>query len=191
MLLHLSSGKRSLRSALAILCLTSVAGAAYAQQAPVQGAVQGAAQQRPELLSRLVACRAVTATDARLACYDAAAAALDAAEQQGQVVVVDRAQVTAARRQLFGFDLPSVSLFDSGPNPEQVDSVETTLVRAVQGGDNRWTFVLADGGSWRQVDTARVSFHNEAGEPVRIRRASLGSYLMTVGRSGGVRVRRQ
>jgi len=166
-----------------VTCLAAFAGAASAQQA-----VPAA---RPELLSRLVACRTVTASEARLACYDAAAGALDAAERQGEVVVVDRAQVSAARRQLFGFELPSITLFDSGPAPERIDSVETTLTRAVLVGDGKWTFVLADGGTWRQLDSERVSFRNEAGQPVRVRRATLGSYLLTIGHSRAVRVRRQ
>ena len=73
---------------------------------------------RPELLSRLVGCRQVADSTARLACYDAAASALDSAERQGDVVVVDRAQVSAARRQLFGFDLPAMpGLFDRGARP--------------------------------------------------------------------------
>ena len=135
------------------------------------------APERPELLSRLVGCRSVSA--------------LDSAERAGQVVVVDRAQVSAARRQLFGFDLPSITLFDSGPTPEKIDSVETTLTRAAPAGDGKWTFVLADGGTWRQIDSERVSFRNQAGQEVRVRRATLGSYLLTVGGSRAVRVRRQ
>lgn len=155
-------------------------------------AQQGAAAARPELLSRLVACRPVADSAARLACYDAAAGALDSAERQGDVVVVDRAQVSLARRQLFGFDLPSMpSLFDRGDRPENLDAIETTLTRAVRAGEGKWVFTLADGGVWRQIDSERVTFENRPGEPVRVRRASLGSYQLVVGRSRAVRVRRQ
>ena len=155
-------------------------------------AQQSAATARPELLSRLVGCRQVADSTARLACYDAAASALDSAERQGDVVVVDRAQVSAARRQLFGFDLPAMpNLFDRGARPESLDAIETTLTRAVLAGEGKWVFTLADGSVWRQIDSERVTFQNRPGETVRVRRASLGSYQLVVGHSRAVRVRRQ
>lgn len=156
-----------------------------------QAWAQTVAPSRPELLSRLVACRAVADSAPRLACYDAATAALDSAEREGQVVVVDRAQVTAARRQLFGFQLPSISLFEQGETAEPINAIETTLSRAVMVGEGRWLFTLADGTAWRQIDSERVNFPNRAGAAVRVRKASLGSYLLTTGGSRAVRVRRQ
>lgn len=156
-----------------------------------QALAQTPAPARPEVLSRLVECRAIAASDARLACYDAAAGALDSAEREGQVVVVDRAQVTAARRQLFGFQLPSLTLFDQGEAAEPINQIETTLSRAQLVGEGRWLFTLADGTAWRQIDSERVNFRNQPGEAVRVRRATLGSYLLTTGGSRAVRVRRQ
>ena len=163
-------------------CLGLSANPVHAQTAPAA---------RPEAMNRLVACRQITEAQARLACYDAAVSDFDAAQRQGEVVVVDRAQVTQARRQLFGFQLPSVTLFDQGDRPEALDAIETTLVRAGQSSEGRWVFTLADESVWRQVDTERVNFRNRQGEPVRVRRAALGSFLMTVGNSRAVRVRRQ
>lgn len=156
---------------------------------PVQAQV--GAPGRPESVDRMVACRQIAAPEARLACYDAAVARFDAAQRQGEVVVVERDQVRQARRQLFGFQLPGVTLFDQGEQPERLEEIETTLVRAGQGGDGRWVFTLADESVWRQIDTERVTFRNRAGEPVRVRRAALGSFLMTLGGSRAVRVRRQ
>lgn len=159
--------------------------------APVLAQQRPTAPSRPELLNRLIDCRPMQDAAQRLACYDAAASALDAAERQGDVVVVDRAQVGEARRQLFGFQLPSISLFERGETVEQIDSIETTLTRASQSGEGRWLFTLADGSVWRQIDTEPVRFRNRGGEAVRVRRASLGSYQLVVGGSRAVRVRRQ
>lgn len=158
------------------------AGMAAAQTAPAP---------RPEILDRVVACRQITTEAARLACYDEAVGTLDQAQRQGDVVVVDRNQVREARRQLFGFQMPSITLFDQGERPESVDSIETTLVRAGQYAEGKWVFTLADESVWRQIDSERVNFRNRPGEAVRVRRAAMGSYLMTIGSSRAVRVRRQ
>lgn len=148
-------------------------------------------QQRPEMLERLTACRAVAEDAARLACYDAAAAAFDTAEREGELVVIDRAAVNETRRQLFGFEMPTLPRLFGNGSGEDLDSIESTLERASLSGESRWVFRLADGSVWRQIDSERVRFDNRPGEPVRVRKASLGSFLMTVGDSRAVRVRRQ
>jgi len=150
------------------------------------------AQERPETLTRLLDCRAVADSSARLACYDAAAGALDMAERQGEVVVIDRAGVAETRRQLFGFEMPTLPrLFGPADAIAEIDSIETTLQSAALVGEGRWVFRLQDGGVWRQIDSERVRFQNRPGQPVRVRKAALGSFLLTVGDSRAVRVRRQ
>ena len=106
-------------------------------------------------------------------------------------IVIDRAAVNETRRQLFGFEMPTLPRLFGNDAGEDLDSIETTLERASLSGENRWVFRLADGSVWRQIDSERVRFRNRAGEPVRVRKASLGSFLMTVGDSRAVRVRRQ
>ncbi|MFN3537838.1 MAG: hypothetical protein ACK4Y4_10355 [Brevundimonas sp.] len=170
----------SLRTALPLVAALTFPAMAQAQEAS-----------RPELLNRLTACRAMTDQAARLSCYDAAVEALDVAEREGEVVVVDRNQVRESRRALFGFDLPSLPAFGRvAAAEEEVSSVETTLSRASRGGDGKWVFRLADGSVWRQVDSESVFFANREGTEVRVRRAALGSFMMTVGSSRAVRVRR-
>ncbi|MFN4296018.1 MAG: hypothetical protein ACK4FB_04190 [Brevundimonas sp.] len=146
---------------------------------------------RPELLNRLTSCRTMGDQMARLSCYDAAVEALDAAEREGEVVVVDRNQVRESRQALFGFDLPSLPAFGRNAAAEEdISSLETTLSRASRGGDGKWVFRLTDGSVWRQVDSESVFFPNREGTEVRVRRASLGSFMMTVGSSRAIRVRR-
>jgi hypothetical protein len=154
------------------------------------GAVQQPPQ-GPEQLRRLLACRAVTETAARLSCFDAAAAALETDYATGSVVVVDRDQMDRARRDTFGLDLPTLPrLFGSRAGAE-LEEIETTLASARQNGREEWIFRLADGSTWIQTDSASVQFRNRPDQPVRIRRAALGSFLMTVGGSRAIRVRRQ
>ncbi|KQY83622.1 hypothetical protein ASD25_24525 [Brevundimonas sp. Root1423] len=148
-------------------------------------------QERAETLSRLTACRAIADSAARLSCYDTAVSALDSAERQGEVVVMDRAQLGEARRQLFGFEMPTLPRLFGADGAAQIDSIETTLQSATQNADNRWVFRLADGGVWRQIDSDPLRIRPRQGDAVRVRKASLGSFLMTVGGSRAVRVRRQ
>lgn len=168
--------------------ISGIAAAAIIASSPASAAAQ---QERAETLARLTACRAITDGPARLACYDAAVTALDAAERQGEVVVMDRAQIGEARRQLFGFEMPALPRLFGAEGAAELDSIETTLQSAAQVADNRWVFRLADGGVWRQIDSDRVNFRNRPGQAVRVRKASLGSFLLTVGDSRAVRVRRQ
>lgn len=162
--------------------------AAVAAVAALSGAA--APQDRPEAFERLTACRSITDGPQRLTCYDAAVVALDTAQRQGEVVVVDRAQATEASRRQFGFAMPTLPrLF--GAAEGEVDSIETTLQGATELADGSWVFRLADGSVWRQVDRDRASFRNRPGEPVRVRKASMGSFLLTVGNAGALRVRRQ
>lgn len=169
-----------LRTALPLLAALAIPAFAQAQEAP-----------RPELLNRLTDCRAMTDPAARLSCYDTAVEALDAAERQGEVVVVDRAQVRESRRALFGFEMPSLPAFGRVTAAEdEVSSVETTLTRASRGGDGKWVFRLSDGSTWRQIDSESLFFPNREGTEVRVRRASMGSFMMTLGSSRAVRVRR-
>lgn len=148
-------------------------------------------QQEPQTLTRLMACRSISDSAARLACYDLAAGAIDSARQQGDLVVIDRAQAEETRRQLFGFEVPTLPRLFGGEVQPDIEAIETTLQSASQASETRWVFRLADGSVWRQVDSDPVRFQNRAGQEVRVRKASLGSFLLTVGSSRAVRVRRQ
>jgi hypothetical protein len=152
---------------------------------------QPAPMARTGVLQRLVDCRKLTEDAARLACYDAATAAMDQAEAKGDIVVVDREQARTVRRQGFGFNLPSLKLFDRGEKQEDVDQVSLKVEQASRDGSGKWTLRLEGGQTWRQIDTAEPGRDPRPGSMVRIRKAALGSYLLTVdGSHGGIRVHR-
>ena len=148
-------------------------------------------QERPETLARLMACRGIAENTARLACFDTAAGALDSAERQGDLVVIDRAGVAETRRQLFGFEMPSLPRLFGPEGAVDLESIDSTLQSASFVGEGRWVFRLADGSEWRQIDSERVRFRNSPGQPVRVRKGALSSFLLTVDGSRAVRVRRQ
>ncbi|RZJ93749.1 MAG: hypothetical protein EON88_13935 [Brevundimonas sp.] len=138
----------------------------------------------------LVRCRATADDAARLACYDAAVTAFETARAQGEVVVLSRSEVAETQRRSFGFDLNVLNPFNSDGQPEELASVDGTLARARQAG-GKWTVVLQDGSTWKQLDNATPYFRTAVGTPVTIRRATLGSYLMSIGGAAPLRVRRE
>jgi hypothetical protein len=158
--------------------------------APSFAAAQDAGS-RPALLENLLTCRAMTAAEARLACFDRAAAAFDEAEQQGEVTVIDRARARETRTRLFGLDLDTAAVFGRLRQDDPVEAIETTLTSARPDGRGQWTFNLADGSTWRQIDMERITTRPAPGVSVRIRQGAVGSYLLSIGGARSVRARRE
>jgi len=172
----------------------ALAVAALAIAAPVlaqSGRPNTALQERADALKKLSECRQIADPAQRLACYDAAAAAIDSAEQAGDLVVVDRGQVRAAKRSLFGFDTSALNIFDRGAQPEVVDNVTLTVDRAFRGSDGKWVLVMTDGQTWRQIDSEPVSAPPKRGTKAEVRRAALGSYFMNLDGQRAIRARRE
>ncbi|WP_339737616.1 hypothetical protein [uncultured Maricaulis sp.] len=59
----------------------------------------------------ILACRAIEPIEARLACFDSAAATLASAHSSGDIVTVMREDVEAVERDSFGFSMPSLPRF--------------------------------------------------------------------------------
>ena len=169
----------------ALLTLPAASGAAAQER--------GESPQRPELFEALVRCRTVTDDAARLQCFDNATAALQAAAERREVVVVDRQQVRESRRRLFGLALPRLPVFggDDDDDEEDVDHIESPIVSAHQVGYGRRVVRLEDGSTWAQTDDTPIAARPRAGQTVRVNRGALGSFMMRVNGQPGVRVRRQ
>ncbi len=146
----------------------------------------------PTPLSALAECRRLESPTLRLDCYDAAVQALETAQAQGNVVLLDRAAIEESQRRSFGFNISTFNPFAGGDGPVPVDEVTSTLKAARQIPPGRkWLITLEDGSTWLQTDTSTPYITRPQGQPVRIRRASMGSYLMTVANSAAFSVRRQ
>ena len=153
------------------------------------GAAEPRAEARTAAFQNLIDCKAKPDAAERLACYDEAVSRLDVAEKKGDIVVVDRDQARAARKQAFGFSLPSLAMFDRGEAPEDLDRVTSTVVRAYQGGDRRWNVELEGGAVWAQNDDEVLARAPKAGSKAEIRKASMG-YFMNLDGQHAVRARR-
>ncbi len=147
-------------------------------------------QGRAAIVQKLMDCRKLTDNTARLACYDQTAAALDQAEAKGDVVIVDREQARKVRKQAFGFTLPSISIFEKGEAKEEVDNFDGVVASARQDGSGHWVIKLEDGAVWSQVGAEELFKSPKAGSKVKIRKAALGSYMMSVDNGGGFKAHR-
>lgn len=168
-------------TAVTTLLMMAGAGEALAQPAP---------DGRAAVLQNLQSCKAKTDAAERLACYDEAAEALDTAERKGDIVVVDREQAKAARRQAFGFSLPSLDVFNRSEAPAEVDRLTAVVDSAYRGSDGRWVIELEGGAVWAQVDQEPLPRTPKKGSPAEIRKASLGSYFINIDGQRALRVRR-
>jgi hypothetical protein len=175
--------KSGMKARITIACL--VAGLSF----PVHA--QDRTPVRPEVLTRLTACRTITDSAQRLACFDQQVAALEAAEQAREIAVVDTQQIRRTRRSLFGLRLPDLGIFgddsDDREDGAAISEINSTIQAITSGADGRMHFVLAEGGVWAQTE-GRRGRPPRAGQPIKIRRGPLGSYIASVDERPGVRV---
>jgi hypothetical protein len=159
-------------------------------------------------LSPIYACAEKTDPVQRLACFDAAVAAVKAAEGRNEIVAMDQPRVAAVRREAFGFRIPSLPRFGFGTpapattgapgapspaaRPREEDTEEQTFAVARVGSyGGRTAIYLVNGGVWQLTDAGELNAPRTTPFNVRIRAAALGSYMLQVeGRNKGYRVRR-
>ena len=175
------------RSTIAIACLAAM----LAIPASAQDRRRDIAPQRPEVLNQLTACRSIADSAERLACYDRQVAALETAEAAREIAVVDRTQIRRTRRSLFGLRLPDLGIFgddeDNSQDGAAINEINSTIQAVSSGADGRVHYILAEGGTWAQTE-GRRGRPPRAGQPIRIRRGPLGSFMASVEGRPGVRV---
>lgn len=157
-------------------------------------AAEKKSQPLPAVFQKLMACRAIPESAARLACFDEASASIDTAEKAREVVIIDRKQAEKAERGLFGLTLPSVSAIFGGGDDDPAQEgalaqIESTIKRIDPVGYGKMTFVLEDGAIWTSTEavTGRTP---KVGAPVTVKRGSLGSYILSSDTGRPVRVKR-
>lgn len=130
-------------------------------------------------------------TDAaqRLACYDRQADALSNAIAKKEVVVIDKARATAAKKSLFGFSIPNFGGIFGG-NEDEVKEISSTATRVSQDAYGAYVVTLADGSTWYQQDDAPLGLGPEKGDKITVRRGSFGAFFLSVNGQPGIRVKR-
>lgn len=157
-------------------------GAAHAQQAPGDGNVMGG----------VYACAEIADAQARLACFDKTVAALKAAETRGEFAAVDAGRVRQIERDAFGFTMPSLPRLGLPGRRDENEQIQTQAMKIERLGrfDGHPSFTMDNGQVWVVLE-GRENRNLRQGAQVTIRRASLGSYLLSSENGGPAqRVRR-
>lgn len=143
----------------------------------------------PITVQRLLDCRKVAETDQRLACYDRQINVLSGAIASRDVVVIDKARATAAKRDLFGFSTPNFGgLFGAGS--DDIKQIESTVSGVSNNQDGGWVLKLADGSVWTQVDDAMLGLPPRRGDKVIVKRGLMGSFYLELGKQPGFKTKR-
>src|SRR5829696_6614014 len=74
----------------------------------------------PANVQKLLACRSITDSAQRLACYDRESVGVSQAIASRDLVMIDRARATAAKRSLFGFSIPDFGGLLGGGGGDEV-----------------------------------------------------------------------
>jgi hypothetical protein len=172
-----------MHKALAIGTALTVAlgGTAGARPAPNTGT--------PQSVQQLIACRSLSDPTQRLACYDRQSEALNQAIAKKDVVVIDKARATQAKRSLFGFSIPDFGGLFGGAGDE-VKEIASTVSSVRQDGYGAYIVSLADGSTWYQQDDSPLGLGPEKGDKVIVHRGSFGAFFLRVNGQPGIRVKR-
>lgn len=147
----------------------------------------------------IYACAAIPDDSARLACFDEAVSALRTKEEAGLVQTIDVAQIETIEKEAFGFSMPSLpGLFSRAASGEkkaereQVEEITVTVKSArIQGVTGKVIVTLENGQTWEQIDTAKIQASSlRKAKEARVRKAALGSFMMTVDGGRSFRVKR-
>ena len=167
--------------------LISVALAVVAS--PAAGAKRQPASGTPANMQRLLACRSIQDSAQRLACFDRETAAVDQAIAKRDLVMIDKARATAAKRSLFGFSIPDFGgLF--GGNEDEVKEISSTVTSFSHNAYTGWTITLADGSVWGQTDDAQLGLPPAKGQKVVVHRGSFGAFFLRLNGQPGYKVKR-
>jgi hypothetical protein len=174
--------RNELRFAAALVC--------GALMLPGPAAAAQAEGQTPGAVRSLLACRAIADSAARLACFDKEAAAMATAVAQKDLLVIDREGVRNTKRTLFGLSVPRLRILEGGGKADEISQIDGVLSSVGRNADGGFVFSLQDGASWTQIDQNPFAIEPRAGDKVVVKRGMLGSYVLTVNRQPGVKVKR-
>lgn len=153
-------------------------------------------QPRPEIFISLLQCRTIVEDGARLACFDRQSAAMDAAAQRDEVVVLDKSELKKTRKTLFGFSFPKLPFLGGGDDEKEeareeegFSHIDDKIVALRHLGYGKWQLDLEEGGRWATTE-AITGREPGIGQMIEIRRAAMGGFRGKFAGGRAVRMRR-
>lgn len=141
------------------------------------------------ILDELKSCQGLIDDAERLACFDAKVAGLVAANDAGDVQLVDREDVRETRRSLFGFSLPDLGIF-GGSEEEEEELFTTTIASVRYFGRSGVRFTTAEGAVWEMNNVPSRLRTIKPGDTAEFKEASLGFYFVRIENQMGVKGKR-
>jgi hypothetical protein len=144
----------------------------------------------PAVVQHLLDCRKLAGDAERLACYDKAAAAMESATASGDLVSIDREQRRAARRQAFGFILPTLSFLERGDKEGEADHITATIAEVSEDPYGKLVIKLDDGAVWTETEPEPLGRRPHKGSNVTISKGMMGGFFMTIDGQGAGKAKR-
>ena len=144
-----------------------------------------------ERLKMMLECDAIKNETIRLTCYDSAARRTRTslgANHFGMLPGSPAAQPITPE-QNFGMTVQVRSQrTDLPPPPQEVTEINSKVAGALSRGPGIWQIAFVDGTRWNMTESADNFSPPNRGEEVRIRKGTMGSFLMYVGNQPSFRV---
>jgi uncharacterized protein (UPF0548 family) len=132
------------------------------------------------MIQALYDCRTLADDAAQLACFKTAVDALQKAEQQRHVVIVDREAAHANQARDFGAKKTTLEkALQPTKGEKRLSYLALKLDHAQRLGDGRLVFVTEDGAVWRQKDQRDLPDEPAKGSTLEVRRSVFGVYYCT------------
>lgn len=179
---------KSLQSPLMPKMLAGMAAGVLAIGAAPLAAQDDAPTAQPDYVENLKTCQTLTDDMARLACFDRAVGAILAANDAGDVQVIDKEDVRETRRSLFGFSLPNIGLFGGGDEADEL--FETTIASVRYTGRNSARFTTAEGAVWELNNIPSRLRTIKDGDAVEFKKATMGYFFVRIAGQTGIKGRR-
>ena len=153
---------------------------------------QDAPEPSGEYVDKLKKCQSIADSEARLACFDAAVGEIVAANDAGEVRIIDQEDIRNTRRQLFGLSVPEVGVLkrDADEDKEASELLETTITSVRYLSAKKIRFTTEEGATWEINRPPRRLRTVKAGHSVVFKKAALGTFFIRIDGQMGVKGKR-